>query len=145
MERRGSHKGADLRHTWVVKTLWPGQAGTVKLSRRYGDALVCVRYRHDGKGEVRYTTVEVMIDQAPLPKVFAHHDTQSIHLAHTETALRVQAIRHGAKWDEELKLWRLTTAAVKALGLESRLRRPMRKPKHEPNVPPPGRKKHTHL
>lgn len=145
MERQGSPKGADLRQTWVVKTLWPGQAGTVKLSRRYGDALVCVRYRHDAKGEVRYTTVEVMIDQAALPKVFARHDTQSIHLAHTETDLRAQAICHGAKWDEASKLWRLTTAAVKALGLESRLRRPVRKPKHPPNAPSSGRKKHTHV
>ena len=98
MERYGAPgKQEDLRQTWVIKTLWPGQAGTIKLSRRYGDALVCVRYRHDAKGAVRYTTIEVVVDQAPLPSVFARHGTQSIHLAHTEAALRAQAIQHGAK------------------------------------------------
>ena len=28
-------------------TLKPGQKGTKKLVERYGDALVCVRYRYD--------------------------------------------------------------------------------------------------
>jgi hypothetical protein len=27
----------------------PGQRGTVKLVERYGDKLVCVRYRYDAK------------------------------------------------------------------------------------------------
>ncbi len=143
MERYAG-KRDDFRQTWVVKTLWPGQAGSIKLSRRYGEALVCVRYRHDATGQVRYTTIEVVVDQAPLPKVFARQGTQSIHLAHTESTLRAKAIQHGAEWDEESKLWRLTTAAVKALGLESRLRRPARKGKHVSTKSATASKKHDH-
>ena len=31
----------------IKRTLLPGQAGTRELLRRYGDQLVCVRYRYD--------------------------------------------------------------------------------------------------
>lgn len=54
------------RGTHVVKTLWPPQAGTIKLSRRYGPALLCVRYRHDETGLRRYTTIELIVDEAPV-------------------------------------------------------------------------------
>lgn len=59
-------RGRRARGTHVVKTLWPPQAGTIKLSRRYGPALLCVRYRHDEAGLRRYTTVELIVDEAPV-------------------------------------------------------------------------------
>jgi hypothetical protein len=39
----------------VRQTLKPGDAGTRKLAARFGDKLVCIRYR-----------VELIVDQAPL-------------------------------------------------------------------------------
>ncbi|HKX41878.1 MAG TPA: hypothetical protein VJO99_12025, partial [Burkholderiaceae bacterium] len=62
----GSRSHASSRTTHVVKRLSPTQAGALKLARRYGDALVCVRYRHDAAGRHRYTTVELIIDEAPI-------------------------------------------------------------------------------
>lgn len=53
--------------TRVTKTLWPGQPGTLKLRQRHGPALLCVRYRHDADNQRRYTTVEIIVDEAPLP------------------------------------------------------------------------------
>jgi hypothetical protein len=47
----------------VSKTLLPRQPGTLRLLREHGDALVCVRYRHDTSGLYRYTTVELIVDQ----------------------------------------------------------------------------------
>ena len=44
-----------LESTRVVKKMSPAQPGAVKLARRFGDALVCVRYRHDAQGQQRYT------------------------------------------------------------------------------------------
>ena len=52
----------------VVKTLLPAQPGTLKLQRRYGDALLCVRYREDAGGTTRYTIVELVVDSAPRAK-----------------------------------------------------------------------------
>jgi len=41
-----------------------GQKGTKKLSEKYGDALVCVRYRYDEASGTRFTTVELIIKKA---------------------------------------------------------------------------------
>ena len=43
-------------------TLKPGQRGTKKLVKEYGDRLVCVRYRYDGENNMRYKTVELIVD-----------------------------------------------------------------------------------
>ena len=52
--------------TRVVKKIPASQPGALKLARCYGDALVCVRYRHDAQGLNRYTTVDLMVDHAPI-------------------------------------------------------------------------------
>lgn len=46
-------------------TLKPGSKGTKKLVAQFGERLVCVRYRYDAPAQVRYKTVELVIDQAP--------------------------------------------------------------------------------
>lgn len=43
-------------------TLKPGQRGTKKLVKEFGDKLVCVRYRYDAENNVRYKTVELIVD-----------------------------------------------------------------------------------
>lgn len=48
--------------TRVLRKLSPQQVGALKLARRFGDLLVCVRYRHDPDRQVRYTTVELVVD-----------------------------------------------------------------------------------
>lgn len=44
-------------------TLIPGQNGTKSLLERYGDRLVCVRYRYDEKKEKRYKNVELIFEE----------------------------------------------------------------------------------
>lgn len=60
------HEPVAWRSTRVSKTLWPPQAGTKRLVQRYGEAVVCVRYRHDLKARMRYTTVEMVVDRGPV-------------------------------------------------------------------------------
>jgi len=43
--------------------LKPGQKGTKKLAGIYGDMLVCVRYRYDGKRGKRLKTVELIVEE----------------------------------------------------------------------------------
>ncbi|MGB3623242.1 hypothetical protein FT643_00585 [Ketobacter sp. MCCC 1A13808] len=50
----------------VIKTLRPGDSGTKKLTKRYGDKLVCVRYRKDQVTQRRYTTIELIVDEGPI-------------------------------------------------------------------------------
>jgi hypothetical protein len=45
-------------------TLRPGQKGTKKLVTRFGDRLICVRYRYDTTRRKRFTTVELIVDES---------------------------------------------------------------------------------
>ena len=46
--------------------LKPGQHGTKALVEKYGDALVCVRYRYDAEGTIRLKTVELVEEKKEL-------------------------------------------------------------------------------
>lgn len=47
----------------VIKSIKPGAPGSKRFVKRYGDRLVCVRYRGDAKRRVRMTTVEVVVNE----------------------------------------------------------------------------------
>jgi hypothetical protein len=47
----------------VLKTLKPGSPGTQRLVKRFGNRLVCVRYRGVPKKNMRLTTVEIVVSQ----------------------------------------------------------------------------------
>lgn len=108
--------------TRVVKTLWPPQPGTRRLQQRYGETLVCVRYRHDATGLRRYTTVEIVVDEAPVTGRHVDQRWFPVRIAFHEESLRANAKRHGARWDQATRLWHLKGAAVKKLKLEGRVR-----------------------
>ncbi len=48
-----------------LTTLRPGARGTIRLVRKYGKKLICVRYRYDGDTQKRVKTVELVIDEKP--------------------------------------------------------------------------------
>ena len=46
----------------VVKTMWPGMPGAKEFAQKYGDQLVCVRYRRPGPPGTKYqVTVELKV------------------------------------------------------------------------------------
>ena len=110
------------KETRVVKTLWPKQAGTIRLTRRFGSTLVCVRYRHDATGLHRFTTVEVVVDEAPISGTRVDRQIYGVRIGLHEHELRARAKAHGARWDNQAKLWRMRGQAVKLLGLRRRIR-----------------------
>ena len=108
--------------THVVKRLKPSQPGAVKLTRRYGDALVCVRYRHNAEGTHRYTTIELIVDDAPV----AHRTPPDaaivlIRLAFDDTNRRRRALANGAHWNANQRVWSMTCATAKKLGWVKRI------------------------
>ena len=112
---------APHRQTRVVKTLWPGQPGTLKLRQRFGAKLVCVRYRHDPTGLHRLTTVEVVVDEAPVTGRRTDHRIYSIRVGQREFELQAIVKANGAKWDPQAKLWRMKGSSIKRLGLHTRI------------------------
>jgi hypothetical protein len=97
----------------VAKTLRPGQAGTRKLLRRYGEALVCVRYREDPAGRARRISIELTIEELPIQRqvIWA-----SIPMSRAD--LRSAAMEMGAVWDSTRRRWRMRRTMAMALGLK---------------------------
>ena len=103
--------------THVVKRFSATQPGALKLARRFGDALVCVRYRHDPEGRYRYTTVELVVDEAPVKRRADLDATVMVHLAFNDTELQQLARAHGARWDDRQRLWAMPRRTAKKLEL----------------------------
>ena len=113
-----------LQHGRVIKTLWPPQAGTRKLSAQHGAALLCVRYREDPVGLRRYTTVELVIDGRPAPKARRKGMARwwfPIRVERKELTLHKLLRQHGAKWDPADRTWYLQPDALIDLGVQDRI------------------------
>ena len=102
-------------------TMRHGQKGTKKLTARFGQRLLFVRYRYDAKRRRRFTTVELIVEEAdwtppPAPMV-------RLRVDYWEAALQREIKAAGGKWDQENKLWLLPLDRVRKLGLERRISR----------------------
>ncbi len=113
----------------VIKPLRPGQPGTKRLQRRFGDRLLIVRYRHDAESDRRFTTVELIIDEGPRAtrtpqerRLFPRPN-QRVHvrIAYDETALRATVKAAGGTWDTTRRAWIVPYAVAADLGLTDRI------------------------
>ena len=111
-------------------TLRPGQKGTKRLLEKYGDRLVCVRYRYDSVNGKRYTTVELLEAESKWTTKNAsskgnirNNDTRKlgVRIDYCETELREKAKEAGAIWRPRHKLWEMAYEDVMELGLENRV------------------------
>ena len=109
----------------VVKRMAPTQPGAIKLAEQYGERLVCVRYRHDATGHHRYTTVELIVAQAPVKPRTAGSAAKlqivALRIPYEEADLRELVRAHGALWDRKARLWYIPRATARALGLMQRV------------------------
>jgi len=109
------------RYPYVTKTLRPEQPGTLKLVRRYGDALLCVRYRDDPVRHRRCTTIELVIDERPAPAV-RKGSTRLVELLVPlrDRALLKRALAQGAKWIASRQRWVAPLHVARNLKLDYR-------------------------
>ncbi len=112
----------DLRTTTVARTLWPGMAGTVALQCTHGEQLVCVRYRHDLAHTVRFTTIELLVDEKRIRIRPQPDRIYGVRIDWQEKDLTQRARASGGVWDDTQKLWRLSGKTVLQLGIGHRIR-----------------------
>ena len=117
----------------VRKKLNPGDYGTKRHLNKYGEKLVCVRYRYDDEKYTRYTTVELIVDEQAYfhgslksAKILTSSSTKKIKLVNLKVSYYDQETRllvknAGGVWDSEQKYWSLDEALVIKLGLEKRI------------------------
>jgi hypothetical protein len=112
-----------LTQSRIVKRLAPDQDGAKKHSRRFGDALVCVRYRQDRARNRRYTTVELVVDEGPMQTSTPRRTPTEVYvlIRYEEAELRRKARAAGAIWDDSRKVWRMSKRLARELQLLDRV------------------------
>ena len=108
----------------VKRIVKPGQPGTKKLLERYGENLVCVRYRYDDENQRAYKTIELIIENLPwqsAPDKISLNKKVNLKIDFDETELRKQVKSAGGIWDPHQKVWQLVYKHVHALNLTNRI------------------------
>lgn len=104
-----------LKEMKAHKHLKPGENGTRRLVERFGDSLLCVRYRYDAIRDVRIKTAEIIVDEKPgkgMPRI-RETDYVLVEVPFTMKALRERLKGVGAKWVPEQKLWRVRWGLIR--------------------------------
>lgn len=121
MRDGGSARTSPWQNTRVTKKLAPHRPGTKKLSQRYGPALVCIRHRHNQEGTIRYTTVELVVEQVQIGRRHPPGQRVAVRLDHDEPTKRQRLLELGAPWDEDLDAWWVTRTTARRLRLLKRI------------------------
>lgn len=94
------------------------------MVEKYGDALVCVRYRYDESSRTRIKTVELIVERKELPspkQKLADESLVQVQIAYGEAALGKMARKMGGKWDPGVKLWHIPYGKIKGTELEKNM------------------------
>ena len=105
----------------IRSRLSPGQKGTKKFVEKYGDALVCVRYRYDAKNCKQYKTVEIIVSESewtPPPARFPDSTMVALKIGLKETDLQEKVKAVGGRWDKEKKVWVVPYGCIRGTKLE---------------------------
>jgi hypothetical protein len=105
--------------------LRPGQKGTKALVEKYGEALVCVRYRYDEASRTRLKTVELIVEKKELP-VSQQQNTEAdrlvpVRISYGQRELGKMAKAMGGKWDSDVRLWYIPLSKIKGTKLEKHI------------------------
>lgn len=111
-----------LRDMKAYAHLKPGQKGTMRLVEKYGEALLCVRYRYDEVRRVKLKTVEIVVDEKPMhsPR-FNDSDMVPVSVAFDETELRELLKKIRARWEPQIKMWFAPYRLIRGTPLEARI------------------------
>jgi hypothetical protein len=111
-------------------TLQPGDKGTKRLVEKFGDQLLCVRYRYDPEERVRYKTVELVIETVPWRPGEHPRDDRApgrppvlvgVRVRFEDAELRQRVKAAGGRWSPERRLWVLPLSVARRLKLSNRL------------------------
>lgn len=99
----------------------PEARGAIKLARRYGETLICVRYRLSPDGSERLTTVELVLERTAVQS--RANPAVAVKIYASEAKLRSRAAARGAWYDPKTRLWRMHENDARVLGLAKRIAR----------------------
>lgn len=106
------------------KKLLPGQPGTKKLLDKYGEKLICVRYRYDSLRHKRIKTVELIEEEITWYKnnnKIPRNKIVEIRINYGEVNLSRAVKSLGGRWNKSKKVWEVAYGDVLDLGFEKRI------------------------
>jgi hypothetical protein len=122
-----------LSSTDVRKTMRPGEPGTRRHLRDWGERLVCVRHRVDPTRGLRFTTVEIVASSKRLARPRREPHPEALVYARVgrdewELERRLRTTK-SATYDPDLNVWRMRYETAVRLRLKRRLlfKRPERR------------------
>lgn len=118
----------------VITVRKPGDKGTRKLSKEYGNKLVCVRYRYDKKKKKRYKTIELIVEEVDWQPMPSAEEQMPLSPQRTTAIVGVQiGFREkqyqqdikaiGGQWSPKERLWFAPEEHVIRIGLSERIKR----------------------
>lgn len=102
--------------------LKPGQPGTKRLTEKYGDALVCIRFKYDAVSRQRLKTVELVVERTawtPPPRRYAPHTLVPLRIEAFDLQARAQAKEAGGRRDPDKRRWFVAYAKIAGTALEN--------------------------
>ncbi len=101
-----------------------GQPGTKTLVKKYGDALLCVRFKYDARLRQRIKTVELVVERKawspPEPKYEAD-DLVPLRIEAADMPMRQQAKAAGGRWNPEKRRWFVKFGKIAGTPLEKHI------------------------
>ncbi len=108
----------------IKRIVKPGQPGTKKLLERYGENLICVRYRYDAENKRVLKTIELIIENRawqPNSDKIPHNKIVGLRIGKEEMELRNRIKSAGGKWNPQKLVWQLPYKHVLELQLTERM------------------------
>lgn len=108
----------------TTKTILPGQPGSIKEWEKYGDKLICVRYKVDPISDKKIKTVELIVDRKNIKntkKRIPYNKKVFVKIEYSERQKRRTAKSLGAVWNSKRKLWKMQYGDVYNLNWEDRI------------------------
>jgi hypothetical protein len=108
----------------IKRKLAPGEAGTKRWIEKFGNNLLCVRYRYDEDSKKKITTVEIAVAETAWiknPRRIPANKIMHLRINYGEIKLANLVKAAGGKWNKQKKVWELSYSNVVALGLEKRV------------------------
>ncbi len=109
---------------YTKRKIVPGQPGAKKWMKKYGDDLVCIRYKYDPYTHRKMMSVELAVEEQERHKNHKHiqeNKLKAVRIEYGERELGKKVRAVGGTWNRQEKVWHVRWEAVKAPGLQSRV------------------------
>lgn len=91
--------------------------------KKYGDSLLCVRFKYDAKTQQRLKTVELIVEKTEWtpPQRYADDSLVPVRIGFSEKQLMESAKAAKGRWNPEARLWFIRYGKIKGTPLEKHI------------------------